>query len=311
MSFVDLLRCARRGPTTVLHEFKTNYDPSKKRIHAFVEGYEDLVFYRFYLQSLARREYRVFTYRCGNKQAVYNTFQKLTASSPAPAHVLFFVDKDLSDVLEEQWPVDDRVYVTDVYSIENYFVTREVFSRLCTDLIRLRNVDFDFDLVFEHFEQQLTRFYRLVLPTMAWIVCARRFGLRPNLNNIDLDKLFGLSEDCSIGSAGGRAAYLATVTGVQVPEGMWRAVRSTIRMLGDRAAKEVVRGKFEVWFMIAFFQALLSKLGVIAGEVGGGISLKVNINGRNAIEMLVGRIPAPQSLHNFVARHYPQQLPLL
>jgi hypothetical protein len=175
----------------------------------------------------------------------------------------------------------------------------------------LRNVNFDFDPVFEHFEQQLKRFHQLVVPIMAWIVCARRSGLRPNLNNIDLNKLFGISDECSIGAAGYRASYLTTATGVQVPSEMWRDVRPTIRALAARAAKEVVKGKFEIWFMVAFFQALLAKLGVIAGEVGGGLSIKVNLNERNAIEMLVGRTPPPQPLSNFVTRHYPQQMRLL
>jgi hypothetical protein len=84
-----------------------------------------------------------------------------------------------------------------------------------------------------------------------------------------------------------------------------------VRILARKEAKEVIRGKFEIWCMIALCQVLLTKLGVISGEVGGGISLKLNINWRNAIETLVGRIPAPQSVHSFVTRHYPQQLRLL
>jgi hypothetical protein len=95
----------------------------------------------------------------------------------------------------------------------------EVFSRLCIDLTRLRNVDFDFEPAFEHFDKQLKRFHLSVLPIMAWIVCARRAGLRPNLNNIDLDKVFGIFDDCVIDAASGRASYLATAAGVKVPSG--------------------------------------------------------------------------------------------
>jgi hypothetical protein len=98
MSFVDFLRSARQGPTPLLHEFKTNYDPQRRRVHGFVEGHEDLVFYRSAIEEIVGPKFRVYMYRCGNKKAVYETFRKLTLDGTTTG-ALFFADKDLSDIL--------------------------------------------------------------------------------------------------------------------------------------------------------------------------------------------------------------------
>lgn len=311
MSFVDALRKARRGPTTVLHEFKVNYDPNQRRVHAFVEGYEDVVFYKAAIESALRRDTRVYLYRCGNKRSVYEMFTKLTnAGVPPPKNILFFVDKDLSEIMGETWPIDERIYVTDVYSIENHFVSRAALDRLCADFIKLRGFEFDFAPVSEHFDEQLGRFHSAALTVMAWIACTRMSGLTPNINNIDMAQLFYMSQDCIIGARTGRAAYLARSTGVTPLVPFWSALLKQRRIMAATPPKQVIRGKFEIWFIVTFVRAIFDKLRVISEEVGGSASLKVNLNAHNIIEMLVGKIPTPISLQRFLNRHYPSQMEL-
>lgn len=307
MSFVDELRKARIGRATVVHEYLTNYAPHARRVHAFVEGYEDVVFYRAQLALFAGPEFKIFTYRCGNKQAVYTAYEDLLQRGPIPPYTLFFVDKDLSDLVAEVWPTHDSIYVTDWYSIENYFVTQHAFERLCLECIRLRNCNISLEPVFRQFEGQLQRFHNELRSIMAWVIVVRRRGLRPNLQNIQMGDLLQFKQDCALGSVPGRLAHLERMTGIASPVGVWREVRGVLTELDRMEAKSFVRGKFESWFLATFLQHALEHLRTVAAEEGGSVGLAVNINAANLVEALVARVLTPPSLRQFLARHFPQQ----
>ena len=76
MSFAEDLKQARAGRTPVLHEFLTNYSPTQARLHAFVEGDEDLVFYKIVLENYAAGKHKLYVYRCGGKARVYEIFDQ-------------------------------------------------------------------------------------------------------------------------------------------------------------------------------------------------------------------------------------------
>jgi hypothetical protein len=310
MSLIDELRQSRTGRTAVLHEFKTNFDPQAQRIHAFVEGYEDMIFYRSYIEAFVGPEYKVFTYRCGNKDAVYEVFSKICDANSKSRHTLFFVDKDLSDLMPEVWPHDECIHVTEVYSIENYFVSGSVFRRICLELLRVRKVAFNFEPLIRMFELQLDRFHDEVKTIMAWIICVRRAGLRPNVQNIELDSLIEITHECVIGALPARQRNLERMTGISSPRRTWRCVRRTIRELESRHPKHFVRGKFESWFMVVFLQRSIEIVSKLCREVGGSIGLGVNLNVANLIEALVGRLGMPESLYEFLRYHYPPQAEL-
>src|SRR5205823_5790279 len=118
MSFAELLKQSRSTPVAVLHKFLTNYDPTSTRTHVFVEGVPDLAFYRAYLDQYVASD-TLKMYNCEGKIRVYETYRKIIDRFPECRRVVFFVDKDLDDITGEPWPVDPRIYVTDVYSIEN------------------------------------------------------------------------------------------------------------------------------------------------------------------------------------------------
>jgi hypothetical protein len=70
-----------------------------ERVHAFFEGHDDEVFYRRFLEQYVAAGSRLYGYRCDGKQRVYEAFSQITARYPAIRSVLFFVDKDLDDIL--------------------------------------------------------------------------------------------------------------------------------------------------------------------------------------------------------------------
>ena len=199
MSLIDDLRQSRSSRVSVLHEFWTQYDPGQKRVHVFFEGHDDLAFYRPFIEQQMAVGGRLVPYRCGGKRGVYEAFDGITQRNPAIRGVLFFVDKDVDDILGKPWPTDPRIFVTDVYSIENYLVSRDSFIRFCQEAVRLGDVGFQLHSpLLDRFDEQLSRFQRLIIPLMAWVVTMRREGQRPILTNINLGEFFEIDVECSV-----------------------------------------------------------------------------------------------------------------
>ena len=227
MSFVEDLREARTARITIRHEFLTKYDPAQMQAHAFVEGYEDLAFYREMIARVSRCvRQSIFVYYCGGKRRVYEELASLLRMTPIPDRVLFCVDKDLSDFVAEIWRHDDRVFVTNTYSIENYFVVSDVIRTMFSELIQCRGFSLDCEPIIAKFEIELRRFYSTIRTTMAWAIAARRLGFRPVLQNVHIREICAISDDCSVTVLRGRSARLARIAGLSATKISWFAVLS-------------------------------------------------------------------------------------
>jgi uncharacterized protein DUF4435 len=304
MSFVDLLRMARSSPAAAFHEFKLDYSPQLNRVYAFFEGHEDASFYVTFLQLYVNLRH-LKVYRCGNKRTVYQTFELVTKYYPSAPGILFFVDKDLSDFLGESWPVDPRIFITEVYSIENYIVCSEVLERYYREFIRLSGVTFDFGVVLKKFEEEMARFHVIMGLITAWIIAERRAGQKPNLGNIQLTHLVDLTDDMSVIPARkeSRLVYLRRVTGVVVGVPTWRRVRVERKSLLHIHPKTYVRGKFEAWFLLEFIRKLERNLRELAAEVGGSVQVRTVLHADNFVEILAPRLSIPKRIREFLEIH--------
>ena len=163
-NFASVLKEAKVGRVQVIHEFLTNWDPFKNRLHCFYEGREDEIFYRAFVT--ARSGAQLMAYICGSKDEVYGVLTSV-ASHPGCEQSLFFVDKDLSDVLNEIRQQHQRLFVTHYYSVENYLVRQEVLGRFCRDFIHCRGLVCDHNQSCADFATAVSDFYAHILPLMA------------------------------------------------------------------------------------------------------------------------------------------------
>lgn len=306
MTFLEMLRKSRNSRVAVLHEFLTQYNPSQPRIHAFFEGHDDVAFFSYFIERCAPSGSRLYVYRCEGKPRVYDVFNGITDRHPGARSVLFFVDKDLDDILGTAWPTDPRIFVTDAYSVENYLVTRSALERLYRDAVRLTDVTFDVDLLFAQFERELNRFHRRMLALMSWILVSRRLGERPNLSNLDLSRFYRVTDSCEFQrKAGARVQQLSRITGVQGRSNSFRAVSAAARELDRLPAKRFVRGKFEAWFFVEFWKSALRQLRVLAREGGGNISVKLTLEHSNVCATMKSYCDFPRGLELFLGAHFP------
>lgn len=304
MAFADDLREAGTSQTAILHEFLTQHNPNEERIHAFVEGYEDTTYFRGKLGLYAGPR-AVYFYPCHGKRRLYDAFVQITNRVGTYKHILFFADKDLEDILPEAYVLDERIFTTEFYSIENYLVCVDALKRLLLNFVTIKKCVLPraLEMIETKFEHELRSFHTLIRPIMAWIICVRRSGLRPNLNNINMSKIFGIDEELKVCRLGSTISYLCKTTGIPANPGHWGQLRATIRELEGFPAKNYVRGKFEIWFFVEFFKRAMEQLREAAEQCGGSIEVPIMIERANAVALLSGFCPYPGRLESFMQQH--------
>jgi Protein of unknown function (DUF4435) len=305
MSLIESLRAARDSPATALHEFLSKYNPALRRVHIFVEGSEDGTFYAFHFQRFVPSAHKVFTYACGNKNGVYGVHANIRARQLNTRDVYWCVDKDFSDLIPEEWIGDPQLFVTDVYSIENYFVTEQAVTHVVTALFKVRGVSLSVERILERYRASLDGFHFYLVSVMAVILNARRCGGRPNLGNLAVGHLLAFTDELLIRPRRRRYLYVATNTGIGTVG--WPEIAAVARELRRLTPKRYVRGKCELWFLITFLKELRKALNADASTNGGEVNWLVPLEMSNVIAALTPIIDIPSALHTFLSRHYPQQ----
>lgn len=113
--------------TFTLSYRKPNY---KNTAFCFVEGEDDKCYYRLRVENTLSMD--AFFIECGNKQNVIETYNLVRASKKTKTKTLFFVDRDYD--LEK---IPNGIYVTDFYSIENFYLTKEVILNILKKIMNL------------------------------------------------------------------------------------------------------------------------------------------------------------------------------
>lgn len=304
MSFTDLLRSARASRATVIHKFLTNYDPNSDRVFGFVEGDADEVFYRAQINKYLSDQRQIYLYNCEGKKGVFSAYEDIVKRYPACERVLFFVDKDLDEIVGAQWPSDPRIFTTEYYSVENFIVSRDSLSRYFKDYVKIRRVDVDVDAVLWRFDDDLRTFHRLMLPVMAWIVVAKRSGARVNLHDLNPGELFQVTDGGTSRKSHCRAiAYLCRVCQVQAAAVPWNLLRRAAVELSRLPAKSYVRGKFEAWWFVEFGQLLLQGTTRVVHEGGGSVRITAPLSSGTFIQLLAASVGTPPALDKFLSFH--------
>ena len=289
---------------SVVHKFLTHYDPNSERVFAFVEGDADEVFYRAQIQKYVSDQREIYLYNCEGKSGVCNAYEDIMKRYPMCERVLFFLDKDVDDIVGVQWPSDPRVFTTEFYSIENYIISRNSLSRYFKDFVKIRRVEVDLDTVLVHFDDGLKSFHRLMLPVMAWIVIMRRGGSRVRLHDLDPGQLFRVTDDGTFRKRDRCAiSYLARVTQASGGGSVWKVLRMTCSELERLPAKAYVRGKFEAWWFIEFSRRIMEGLMRVVQEANGSIRVHAQLNATTFIQLLAAGIETPARLDAFLTFH--------
>lgn len=286
------------------HEFLSRYSKSGKVVYGFVEGKDDPSFYRGFLDLLIPDDWSVELWPAGNKDQVYRIHGDLDWRRFPKKRICFFVDRDLSDLIPEQLPQDENIYVTRGYSIENDVATKATCNRLLTEVCGFAKAGHDeLDSACELFEQQLGVFFEALIPVMAWILAWRRGGRRPNLNDLAMHHLFRIEDGKvhPLANPNGKATvaeYLHAQCNVPFDPALDIAALEQEVRTGGRH-RIFSRGKYVFWFLIEFCRTVHRDAKVLFRTITSPPKMHVNLSHSTGMSVVGVRARMPPSLRAF------------
>lgn len=305
MTHLDLLRQSKTSKATAFFLFLTAYLKTENHIHVFFEGNDDASFYLNFIQRFIKESDGLEVYKCGTKKAVYDTYDLVMQRAKSDAKVLFFVDKDFSDILNEQWLEASNIFVTEHYSIENYLVDEQVLVRVWHDLLHSPFDREELGTIIQLFNDKLAEFHIFMLPITAFILASKQSGNRPNLGNIKVSQLCTIDDDyrLSCKSLGDSFSMLTVRCGVVTQNEFQADGHPIVTALNAIEPKKYIRGKFELEFFVAFVNRLILNLKGTQDQRNVNIKVRVNVSAENAVEVLGPRVNIPISLQTFLQRN--------
>ncbi|WPY97639.1 DUF4435 domain-containing protein [Christiangramia sp. OXR-203] len=307
-SFLKKLKEAGDSSQTLFLRLLQEYKLSEKSLHLFIEGNDDPAFYTNYISNLAGNNFQIYFYNSKNKSGVYSNYNQISWKSYNKNRVLFFVDKDYSDILKLRYPIDQNIFVTKYYSIENYLVNDQIVRRILTDLVHITDPSIINNII-KKFHQEHKSFCEYMVLLSAWIIYHRKNGTNINLGNISLSHIFQFNaklEIVKLNSPQGKKLldYLDEKTGNPDSSGSWKSVRKIYSsLLKINEDKIHLRGKFEIWFLVAFINALIDNLNSSRKKGEPKAKMNVSLSSSNAVALLATRLSIPPDLKSFISNN--------
>lgn len=315
MSLLNRLRDSRESTATAFDRFIRNRE--KHIIHLFVEGQDDVYFYNHLVNRhlTSPNEATVYPYPCGGKHQVIEThhriqgWETLNAAISTHEQKLFFVDRDLQDILPKDYESDISadIHVIAWYSIENYLVTAQMLKSV---LMTIATPPYELtwiEAITELFEENLQIFHKTMIPLMGWIVYLRQNTKDDfDLDTIRIDELYTIHEDGRVrprisetdleNAQHPHWAKLASTIGISLPDQFDADFRYTAIVqqhnLDKHNPKRYIRGKFEM----RFFKHWISMVERFLLD-------KISLSGKISVETLSPLVvPIPSDIKVYLDR---------
>ncbi|MGT8905296.1 DUF4435 domain-containing protein [Bacillus safensis] len=162
----EFMKNSLKDKSVTWTEFLKNVKHSNS-IHCFFEG-EDAKYYLDRVEEYTSYSLSDITvYSCDGKRNLLKLHKKISSYEEYNAlSKAFFIDKDYG---LETIEVDDQVYITPYYSIENFYVNQNSFKRLIIKEFGINIFEDDFKKVTEDFASQYKEFLKIISPLNAFI----------------------------------------------------------------------------------------------------------------------------------------------
>ena len=288
------------------NEFLLIYKKQAKCVYGFVDGKDDISFYKCLIQPQLPEGWTVKLIPSGNKEKVLRCLKNFTWRDLFRKRICFFIDRDLQDFLELQPKLETNLYITDGYSIENSILQHELVFRVLGDIyeITLLRPDEE-EIIKQTFRNNEARFFEAILPLMGQILLWKRLGDKANLNNLKLDKFSSFSKENANFDAKERKELLqiaAKQLGCNLCDDSDIAeAENEIRR--HKNCRLLIRGKYAFWFFFKQCEAISKAIPTLLPRFSK-VNKRIVYGLDKAIIIFAPRARVPESLRNFVEQNY-------
>jgi hypothetical protein len=163
---IDQLRKSRKKAQVAYQEFMLHTGKGKDGLFCFFEGNDNT----YYVPRIKRFTDNYHPINCGGRDKVLDVYRLITIHSEYDKYKkAFFVDRDFNESLP---PRNPPIFETPGYSIENFYVSVDVFKEILINELHLSEVsDEAFKVCITLFTDRQEEFHQATALFNAWYAC--------------------------------------------------------------------------------------------------------------------------------------------
>jgi hypothetical protein len=300
MSYLDKLRASRDKPQVAYQEFALHTRTGKDGLFCFFEGKDNA----YYIPRIKNFTDKYHPINCGGREKVLAVYQLIIIHSEYDKYKkAFFIDQDFNNPLPSRNP---PIFETPCYSIENFYVSVDVFKQIIINEFHLSEVsDRSFKVCLQCFEARQKEFHQATTLLNAWYACLIEirnteqkktgvnlsdklpkefinFSLESISANYDLDKIKQTFKDA-----------------LEVQEENFQIKLSEF---SNCKHHQVFRGKYEMQFLVTFIDMILQDSLNDQKYIKQKIKFAFNqkLTNEQAINVFSGYAETPESLNSYL-----------
>lgn len=289
------------------NEFLRAQHKIKKQLFGFVEGKDDPSYYLGHIESCIYNDgWTVKLIEAGNpngnKDRVLRLLDIIDWRRYSTKQTAFFVDRDLSEFLNEELPAAENLYITDMYAIENNIVSNYTLRRTLREMYNVSLQEYELTMIDRLFEEGMNDIKELMSFIISWYLYVRSNGGKPDFNSIDMDDLV-VVESCKV--------QLKDIDLNAYVKNKWSLENDQVDLapiINEFKEKDgqnkFVRGKNLMWFFITFINSFCNTCNEIIPSIETPITGCRTLNIKDAVKDLGPRTKIPQSLKAFLEQTF-------
>ncbi len=168
---VQEIREARNKGVVAFTRFCQDKKNHSDCVFCFFEG-EDNKYYGPRIEQYAKYACdKIVSYNCGGRQEVlrvYNLIRNVVEYEDI--NKMFFIDRDYLPLTEKI----QHVYQTPCYSVENFYTSKDSFSRMLSREFCINSIEADFTKCVEDYSMRQQEFHNETLYLNAWLSAQRK-----------------------------------------------------------------------------------------------------------------------------------------
>lgn len=306
----DSLIRDREQANVALLKIKQTYNKENDNMFLIVEGKDDIAYFKAVCLRYSHLG-QADILPANNRKNVIATFTALDWNVFSKDRVLFFVDRDLTDITNEFTPISSNIYTSDAYSIENSLFDEQLLYVTLQVLYGVYDLSSkEKELIHVLYENAIADFELFYTPIMSWILCWRIENKKCNLNNINDGEFYTVN----VGKFVVKNDYReidTIITRIHTECGVPYEVRdvSSYQNLIDQhgGIKKYIRGKYLKTFFVKFLLSLINSFPTLF-PARLHPKASINLGPGNALPVLCGYMTVPHSLNDFLIQHTPSSL---
>lgn len=301
MSYLNKLRKSRSKAQVAYQDFILHTRANKDGLFCFFEGKDNA----YYISRVKKYINQYHFINCGGRENVLEVYKLINYHREYDKYKKgFFIDRDFNPPLS---PPNPEIFETSCYSIENFYVSINVFQEILKNHFHLSEISQEFDVCTRLFKERQQEFHNAVILFNAWYACLINRKNREQLQtgvNLD-DKLpkgfIKFELDIITQEYNTETIKNKFTKALEVSD---EILQEKIKEFRDCEQDKVFRGKYELEFVLTIIELILQDSTITKKYIKSKIKFAFGekISNEQALNLFSDCAETPQILDDYLER---------